>query len=197
MKPSVSNVLSVYNNASAHSLRTGLSWYNDAHNFARLVGGGRPHHVARNAGIIAALSPLNGWNNNKRVAAKLISQRGRIVIGPDGSNGIGLSMNVNKAIRIYNGEEPLDAHGGTKVRAFYETILDPTGDNNPVIDRHAFDIAVGKRTPDSAKKVIASDKGYSRFAMVYREAAEIAGIGASQMQAITWVAWREDMGVID
>lgn len=191
MTPSVSNVLAVYNNASADALRGGLSWYLDAHNFARMAGGGRKRHVARNAGIIAALSPMNEWRNNKRKAAEFISLRGRVVVAKGQPNGIGLGDNVAKAIRIYKGEDPLDVLKGDKVRAFYRTILDPTGDIDPVVDRHAFDIAVGRRTNDKARGILQRKGVYEEFANVYREAAKVAGIGSAQMQAITWVAWKE------
>lgn len=193
--PAVSNVLAVYNGASAFALRSGLSWYLDAHNFARIVGGGRPEHIRRNAGIIAALSPMNEWENNKRKAAQLISLRGRVSVARGQSNGIGLSTNVAKAIAIYNGRDPLDVLGGDKVRAFFSTILDPTGDFDPVIDRHAFDIAVGERTDEKRRGILSRKGVYHEFAHVYREAAKIAGIGSAQMQAITWVAWKEALGI--
>lgn len=184
--PQVSNVLAVYNGASADAMREGLSWYLDAHNFARILD---PENVARAAGIIAALSPMNGWENNKRKAAQLYAQNG------DGT-GCGLTRNVAKAVRIFNGEKPLDVLNGDKVTAFYRTILDPTGDIDPVIDRHAFDIAVGERTDEKRRGALSRKGVYNDFANVYREAARIAGIGSAQMQAITWVAWREAIGIV-
>lgn len=193
--PSVSNVLAVYNGASAWALRSGLSWYLDAHNFARVAGGGRAQHVKRNAGIIAALSPMNEWENNKRKAAQLISMRGRVVAVKGRPNGIGLSTNVRKAVAIYNGADPEDVLSGDKVTAFYRTILDPFGDIDPVIDRHAFDIAVGERTDEKRRGILSRKGVYAEFAHVYREAAKIAGIGAAQMQAVTWVAWKEALGI--
>lgn len=195
MTPSVSNVLAVYNGAFAEHLRFGLSWYSIANREALRMGGGRGYHLERNAGIIAALSPMNGWANNLRKAQALVSARGRITIAENGSNGIGLSANVAKAVEIYRGADPLDVLGGDKVRAFYRTIVDPTGDIDPVIDRHAFDIAVGMRTDDAARTILSRKGVYNEFAHVYREAAKVAGIGSAQMQAITWVAWREAIGV--
>lgn len=189
--PQVSNVLAVYNGASAHAMREGLSWYLDAHNFARVLAGTNGfvsrENVSCAAGIIAALSPMNGWENNKRKAAQLIAQ--------GNGEGCGLYRNVEKAVRIYNGESPLDVLGGDKVRAFYATILDPTADIDPVIDRHAFDIAVGERTDEKRRGILSRKGVYSEFAAVYREAARIVGIGPCQIQAISWVAWREALGI--
>lgn len=186
--PTVSNVLAVYNGASANAIREGLSWYLDAHNVSRTLAAAYGKTVEQVAGIIAALSPMNGWENNKRKAEQLLMQ--------GNGEGCGLYRNVEKAMRIYNGEMPLDVLGGDKVRAFYATILDPTGDIDPVIDRHAFDIAVGERTDEKRRGILSRKGVYHTFANVYRDAAKIAGIGAAQMQAITWVAWRESLGII-
>lgn len=187
--PKVSNVLAVYNLASGREMREGLSWYLDAHNYAHMLAGGnrgRFGHdakVARAAGVIAALSPLNGWENNKRCARILFERNG------DGT-GLGLYRNVAKAEAIYAGADPLDILGGFKVRAFYQTIHNPQGDFDPVIDRHAFDIAVGEVTDDKRRATLSRKGVYHDFAHVYREAATIAGIGPAQMQAVTWVTWR-------
>lgn len=195
-KPSVSNILAVYGMATADDLREGLAWYQTAHQWCRVqAGSNRPHLIARNAGIVAALSPLNGWGNNKRKAAEVISKRGRIVVEPGKPNGIGLGKNVAKAIAIYNGGDPMEILGGDKVLAFYQTILDPMGDIDPVIDRHAFDIAVGERTDEKRRGILSRKGVYSEFAAAYREAAKIAGIGSAQMQAVTWIAWRNIHGI--
>jgi hypothetical protein len=194
--PTVANVLAVYNGAFEHHLRFGLSWYPLARKTARSLGGGRSQHLNRNAGIIAALSPMNHWDNNVAKAAQLISLRGRISVARGKPNGIGLGNNVAKAIAIYNGADPLDILKGDKVRAFYRTIVDPTGDVDPVIDRHAFDIAVGEQTSDKRRGALSRKGVYQEFADVYREAAAIVGVGAPQMQAITWVAWREAVGIV-
>lgn len=193
--PNVQNILNVYNRADAETLRDGLAWYLDAHNTARTMGAKDARYLPRNAGIIAALSPLNGWNNNKRKAMQVIANRGRIVIGPDGSNGIGLSKNVEKAVAIYNGADPRIVLRGLKVRAFFETILDPTGDVIPVIDRHAFDIAVGEKTNDVRRGILSRKGVYHEFANAYRTAAKSAGIGSAQMQAVTWVQWRREFDI--
>lgn len=179
--PTVANVLSVYSAASADHLREGLSWYLDAHNVANILS---PESPEMGAGVIAAMSPMMGWETNKR-AAFLAFERGT-------ADGLGLSRNVAKANRILAGEKPLDVLGGDKVRAFYSTILAPhSQDVVPVIDRHAFDIAVGMVTDEKARSSLSRKGVYLDFAAVYIDAAKVAGISSSQMQAVTWVAWRE------
>ena len=194
-RPAVSNILAVYNGATADNIRFGLSWYTIAHNEALRMGNGNARYLSRNAGIIAALSPMNGWTNNLRKAQALVSLRGRVTVEKGKPNGIGLGNNVAKAIAIYNGMDPLDVLKGDKVTAFYRTILDPKGDIDPVIDRHAFDIAVGERTDEKRRGALSRKGVYAEFANAYREAAKIAGIGSAQMQAVTWIAWRNIHGI--
>lgn len=184
MLPSVKNVLGTFESATDSHIADGLVWYREAHNFCLTL----DSNVEKAAGIVAALSPNNNWINNMRMAERLYSN--------GTGERCGLGQNVSKAMKIYNGDAPLDVLGGNKVRAFYLSILDPNDMSVvPVIDRHAFDIAVGMIT-DTRTRAILSRKGvYGQFAEVYCEAAEIAGIGAKQMQAATWVAWREIHGI--
>lgn len=185
MVPSVTNILNVYRAADSDSLREGLRWYNDAHLFAK----GLDTDVNRSAGIIAALSPMNGWKNNKNKAALLYAQDGE-------GTKVGLFTNVAKAQLIYKGGDPNEILRGDKVRAFYRTILNPRGDIRPTVDRHAFDIAVGMRTNDKARGALSRKGVYESFADAYRAAAAIEGIGAAQMQASTWLFWRKFHGIV-
>lgn len=186
MTPTVENVIRVYLLATEEMYAAGMSWYADANTFARTLDPARFH---RAAGVIAALSPMNGWQNNKNKAALLYAQNG-------GGEGVGLKSNVLKAQRIYAGEDAYDVLGGDKVRAFFSTIVDPyNSDSTPVIDRHAFDIAVGRVTDDKTRGILSRKGEYERFADVYREAAALAGIGSPQMQAVTWMEWRRGKGI--
>lgn len=193
MIPSVENVILWYLRATDAQVRFGLDWYFIANGEARAMAGNR---YMRAAGVIAALSPMNKWDNNL-AKARLLWERAGIVEWSGTSNGYGLSKNVEKAVRIYNGEDALDVLGGDKVRAFFLTICDPAGDHQPVIDRHAFDIAINTRTNDAARSVLQRKGEYARFSDIYRDAADIVGIGPSQLQAITWVTWREAHGITD
>ena len=191
--PRVSNVLAVYDAAHPEAIAFGRSWYHDAHDTARDIGGSR---FMRAAGVIAALSPMNVWSNNIAKARLLYALNGNVVIDPvTRANGIGLSNNVEKALAIYNGTDALDVLTAWKTRAFYLSIADPDGDHIPVIDRHAFDIAIGERTNDAARTILNRKGMYVQFANVYRAAAIARNESPAAMQAITWEMWREAIGV--
>lgn len=190
MEPTCDNVLSVYRRASFDAFSDGMLWYEDAHNYARTLDSERFH---RAAGVIAALSPRSPWNNNKRKAAQFYDRPRTAVKGQP--NGIGLSMSVNKAHAIITGTDALDVLTSPKVRAFFLTIVDPHGNHAPVIDRHAFDIAVGEITNDDTRKQLDRKGEYDAFALCYIQAGDAAGISPSQMQAITWMQWRNEKGI--
>lgn len=180
LTPLASNVLSCFSTADPETMVEGLEWYNDAHAFAKYLS---PNKISKGAGVIAALSPMMGWEPNKRQALRCFLN--------GTADGLGLIKNCAKAERILYGADPLSILSGNKVRAFYATILDPAGFDIPVIDRHAFDIAIGEVTNDAARSILSRKGEYDRFGAVYVEAAKAAGVSASQMQAVTWVAWRK------
>jgi hypothetical protein len=179
LKPFPEHILEMFILSTPRNRREGMAWYDDAHNFARSL----DENVERAAGVIAAMSPVNGWKNNKRCAYEVYC--GTV-------SGLTLPDNQAKAVRILNGEAPLDVLGGDKVRAFYSTILDPTNPEAiPVIDRHAHDIAVGAKMPNNHPSRSMTEKRYNQFAKAYSECARSIGVGAPQLQAVTWLEWRE------
>ncbi|HTE66948.1 MAG TPA: hypothetical protein VK736_11925 [Candidatus Binatia bacterium] len=104
--------------------------------------------------------------------------------------------NVVKARRCDAGEHWADVLGGPKVRAFAALIDDPDDLTAVVIDRHAFDVAVGRVTSDHERDLLLKRRGvYERFARVYRAAARVLGIPPSVVQATTWTYWRRVKGL--
>jgi hypothetical protein len=174
--------MSVYNAASAEDIREGLVWYPRAYALATLLD---PENIARACGIIAVLSPKQHWNVNKMYAEH--------VYATGSAAGCGMGQNTSKAQRIFDGEDPFDVVRGPKVTAFFNNILDPAH-AIPAIDRHAFDIAVGEVTDDKRRGALSKKGVYDSFANVFIDAANIAGIFPSQMQAVTWVTWRRIKG---
>lgn len=185
MKPTVENVLSVYDRASLPNRIAGLNWYNYAHDFALEL---ESDNVKRAAAVIAVLSPNASWSANRTLALKAYSNRS--------GEGMGFPDKISKINRLFAGENPDTVVSGPKVTSFYSTIADPANPNAiPTIDRHAFDIAVGMRLDDKSRGSLSRKGVYDSFADVYRAAATILGMGSPQIQAITWVTWKEIHGI--
>lgn len=175
---SVSNIVRTFRAADDSQMARGMSWYADAHTFALALDA---ESVERAAGIIAALSPRVEWERNMTLASRVYAE---------GFASGTLTDGTRKADAIYAGSQPLAILGGDKVRAFYRAILDPRA-GHVVIDRHAFDVAIGRVTDDNTRKILSRVGAYDYVANLYREAAEILGISATAVQAVTWIVWRE------
>lgn len=182
MKPTVDNVLNVYRNATPEQVRAGTNWYLDAHKLAIRLD---PVNLVRAAGVIAAFSPRMKWERNIMLAERLFETG--VATGSTGR--------FNEwAQRIYDGADPATILA-QKTTNFYRNILDPWNQHPVTIDVHAIEIALGTRLPEKQRPKLTS-KRYEEFSDVYRAAALMFNLLPSTMQAITWVTWKENKGVM-
>ena len=172
-----SNILAVFFRSNAVELNEGLYWYEQAASISRRLGNqylNGDTYLA--AAVIASLSPNNRWSRNVADAEALIK-----VFAAGGScDAVKVSTfgkNKGKAIAILKGALPLDILGGLKVRAFYQCIW------------------LGHRVSTSATPKI-SEKLYEKISQDYRVAAQQINLvtgesySPAQVQAVTWVVWR-------
>lgn len=189
-KPNSANIVRVWEQATVSELSEGMAWYADAHALAVSLSPWNPNEAA---GVIAALSPMMGWGQNVNLAVRAYA---------DGSASGALFSNVKKANLIMGGERPEDVLGGDKVRAFYGCIADPSSDA-VVVDRHAFDIAVGRVTNNVSRQALGRKGVYQSFGNAYVRAAKVISkatgmdVSPSQVQAVTWTVWRRLKGLAD
>jgi hypothetical protein len=173
------NILRVWEQATDSEIFEGMEWYPKVHLMARDLADG---DVWRGAGVMAAFSPMLHWDKTVQYASESLR------------TGIAypayLGDMVWQAQRILDGEHPLDVLGGQKVRAF-ATAIATAGESEPaVIDTHAHNIAVGRvvSSPSIGKRL------FRTMAEHYRQAALDVGVRTSDMQATTWVVWRNRYG---
>jgi hypothetical protein len=128
LETAVKTLVANYRLTNADTREAGRAWYPTAGQVAGEIGNSINASRETGAGIIAALSPLNGWSTN-------VWQARELALDPANSPRRTLGGSDRKARRIAQGESPLDVLGGNKVRAFYAAIL---GDTSAiVIDRWA------------------------------------------------------------
>lgn len=173
---SAQNIQKVHARMSPELRTLGEQWYPHAQQFADRIGRG---DVVRGAGVIAALSPQKGWDENARWAEHTF-KTGQ-------ARGNTNPQNL-KAQRILDGEHPLDVLGALKERSFYHSIINPLGDD-PAIDRHAHDIAAGQFYGENDRG-LSKDYRYRHFQDAYQMAAHAIGRPSSEVQAVTWTGWR-------
>lgn len=182
------NVIQVYREATPEQVAEGLAWYDEAHSLAQDFAETYGITLEVAAGVIAALSPMNSWGVNKNLAAKFLEAGGL-------DKGY-LSTGLSKARQILAGgdiEPILFGTRGSKVLAFYHGILTAGQTESVCIDRHAYDIVVNHRHSDTHDpRPSVTGKRYAEAAEKYREAAARLGtMSAAQVQAVTWVTWRD------
>ena len=178
-------------------------WYSDAHAWADSLATAFGLPVETVVGVVAALSPLNGWESQLEWTPRILRawgdvDRSRAVETAGGwIPGPGLGANKRKAARILSGEAPLSVLGGSKVRAFFANIM---GDETAVcVDRHAWAIATGDVAGDvsiTAKRYRETVAAFTCAAANLRAAFPALSdvLTPAGVQALTWVWWRDNKG---
>lgn len=170
------NIRNVLISATPAEVIEGMHWYDETRAFANDISNG---DIWKGAGVIAAYSPMTPWWRNKELAANTF-KTGK-------ADPKSIKMNVNKAQRILKGEDVLTVLNGPKLKAFASAIADPNTEL-VTVDQHSYSVAMGRHhTTRNAKFGI---RVYRAIAEAYREVADQTPYTAIQVQAITWVAWR-------
>lgn len=196
----IRNIIDVYHSASDAEKR--WNWYKEANAFAAYLAEAYDFSVPAASGIISALSPQNKWERNMRDAEAVC---GSIAMGLKVAYVSVATYNANKfkaadiAYEFRNGtaDEIAPIFKGPKTEAFFRNIADPEDPYTVTVDFHAYSIAVGFRY--TSKSLPSMGKGdYNKVANAYRSAAAILGVKPNQVQAVTWVAWRNrNVGQLD
>ena len=195
------NILKVWERASGDVITEGSEWYPLARDIANDIGSlledtlgsitvSNPStaidKIVSGAGIISALSPQVEWGENIHYAMLLVK---------DGTRKH-TQANHDKAVRIMNGERPLDVLGGRKVRAFYKAIVAPRGSGEPVIDRHAVAVYMKRSLTNKQLGYLRNRDVMDRVQGAYIKASKILGVPHHQVQAVTWNEWRLRKGIV-
>lgn len=176
----VFNILRTYARATDADIANGVSWYPLAFELASDMS---PSNPLQAAGVIAILSARTPWVRNVYLASSLFA------------NGVLPSGHpfADHATRMHAGEPALSVLKGQKTRAFAQTIAGAGVHDVTTIDAHAFDIADGKvwgkARPNIGKGV------YRDMDEAYHIAADITLWSNTELQAITWVTHRRELGM--
>lgn len=182
-----SRIWSTLQLATHQEISDGLAFYPGAHGLCRLLAHIStsprltPSHIA---GIYAALSPMNTWDTN---VANIID----ILRYGSGARVNTTGINRDKAVRISQGEDPGVVLGGSKVRAFWKAIADPTDTHPIAIDRHLINCALGLVNPTKREQGdLANDRTlYSRIEAVYYDLGRREEVG-NRLASVVWFVQR-------
>ena len=180
------NILRMWNDTTEDERH---DWYKEANLYAfnlaaMLLGGSFPDNHRKVCGIIAALSPVKTWEQNKKIARDLLET------GECGH----MKQFVHKAKKIIScdgsDESILSILNGRKISSFYLNIMYPASAEHVTIDRHALSICLGYWiTEDDYRGMTANQ--YEFFVQCFVLAAVKVGVKPLLMQSATWVRWRK------
>ena len=178
----VKNILSVYALANKQATK---NWYVEANHFARGLAIKYNVPLTVSCGIIASLSPLKSWTENKLIAEGFLhngqEKHTKLFIGKA------------RQIKASNGDVETIALilSGNKIISFFINILEPHQQNFVTIDRHALSIILGRNILER-EGVGMTFNQYQFFVNAYTLAGTKASISPVLMQSITWETWREN-----
>lgn len=173
------NILKVYKISGA-----GKGWYIESNELAVHLSSGNSLSIAQCAGIIAALSPQKSWPTNKMLAYDFIEfgkRSGHMPVMIDKAEQITRTKDIQEIAGILN---------GPKITNFFYNILNPVGPEHVTIDRHALGVAICG-TKRRRIDLIMTDKQYKTIASAYKWTAEQLGILPLELQAMTWITYRQ------
>lgn len=177
----IDNILAVWESATDEQREAGMNWYRDAQGICLDMAVAHDKPLSVVAGVFAALSPQNGYGANVNLARRFMASEGTMTTGY-------MRVGLDKARAIYEGgdiETILFGTRGHKTMNFFASIYSG-GEDGVCIDRHAACLAWGERRAT----VSLTDRQYQEMVDAYTLAAWTVGVTPAEMQAVTWVVWR-------
>lgn len=182
---SAKNIIQVFEDAPTDLKEQGRLWYPRARKWCRVRADMYDRSVRTVAGVVSALSPRNRWERNLIDADQVLYAY---------HNGLSMpwlkcatfSQNVHKAWDILWKDDPSLAETSPKTRAFLDCI-ENEDTSAVVVDVWAYRVAHGN--PDLKAKGF-TEKQYQVYEECYREAASELSEPVHEVQAVTWVTFR-------
>ncbi len=173
-----------YNLASKQQVIEGMHWYSEAHTLAVKLSAQYGVSVLQVAQVISVLSPQKKWDTNKLETIALLHWH---FTGDIPQFGLfATAHTIAECHDILRGDFLIPARR-TKTYSFADNIayLDST---EITIDRHALRVCYDDTSAKIDKVGINAYK-YARQA--YQQVADSLGIKGYQLQAITWVTYKQ------
>ena len=174
-----------YNLASKQQVIEGMHWYNDAHVLAVKLSARYGISVIQVAQVISVLSPQKKWETNKLETIALLNLHFNGVSPEFGL--FATERSISECHAILRGEFLIPS-SRTKTYSFADNIAYLDVSTEITIDRHALRVAYDD-TSAAIDKVGINAYKYARQA--YQQVADSLGIKGYQLQAITWVTYKQ------
>lgn len=182
------NILRIWNKTTDEQR---FDWYLDAYRwgieclFIANLDATDQANINKICGVIAALSPVKNWRDNKKIALDML------LTGDCGH----MKMFKDKAARILasDGSEQaiLAILNGEKIKSFFLNIRHPHKGDNVTVDRWMIRVATNDFSLVVDKDLSITKNQYKFMADAIKLAADKVGVSPLVMQSSTWVYSRE------
>lgn len=179
------NLFTVLNIANDEHFDAGINWYNDAREFCKMLSIESNLPYVTCCGVLAALSPRNKWERNKKDAYALCMN--------DLSHKYGtFHANVRKAkliMTLTNKQDIINALNGKKIIAFFDNIFDENSER-VTVDVHMLLAAMGSKLMEDERPNLTQSL-YNEIEDALLIIASKTNLRPYEAQAVIWLAWRE------
>lgn len=173
------NLSKVYNKCLDNDLVEGKSWYENANSFSLKLSEHYSVSPMVCAGVIAAMSPMKNWEDNKIIAEEIIKTSGR--------RGKHFQTQIQKARKILfsNSHSEIEIIlNGLKTVNFFNNIHNPKSERHVTVDRHHLYLSIGRDVK------YCTTKQYEFLKEITCIFAKEKDLIPSELQSILWVCWR-------
>ena len=169
--------------ASIQETKQGLWWYNQARLLCVELSNVYPVSLSQVAQVISVLSPQKKWEVNKLEVIALFNQVFNDIKPTFGF--FATKKQIEECKQIIKGKFSIP-YKRTKTYSFADNIAN-VDSNEVTIDRHALRVAYDSRDASIGK---VSPVQYREAREAYRIVANSIGLKAFEVQAITWVVYK-------
>tara|TARA_R110000772_G_scaffold46677_1_gene106394 strand:+ start:1821 stop:2351 length:531 start_codon:yes stop_codon:yes gene_type:complete len=171
--------------ATPQQIIQGMQWYNEAHTLAVKLAAQHGVTVIQAAQVISILSPQKKWDMNKREAVAIFNEHFK---GIQYGYGYYATVRTLREVHAIMEGDYLIPIKRTKTYSFADNIAYLEESTEITVDRHALRVCYDD-TSARINKVGINDYKYAREA--YQLVADSLGIKGYQLQAITWVTYKQ------
>lgn len=179
-KTCVNNIIKMLSKSDQYD----AGWYKRAFRWANEAAAVNNLSVDKVCGIIAALSPQKSWNENLRITNTFITEGKSYHTKAMTAKAQAILELPN--CELSNVKEICNILNGSKITSFFLNIYDFHVTGSVTIDRHAVEIAVGKKL----KNHTMTANQYLFFENCYKIASLESPYLPHEIQAMTWETWR-------
>ena len=174
---------------SSENIGRDLLWYQNQSEWISENKGDLDMH--KSCGIFAALSPQMSVPRNEELFLQYLKH------GKASHYGI-LNKKCDAIMMAESEEEVSEILNGNKISSFYLNLLHPCKETRVTIDRHAISCmtqSINNVKALDSNNMSMTDKQYSTFETIFKQVSEEIGMLAHELQAVTWVSYRQTRGL--